>query len=464
VPKNNVGLYMFEGGWSHFEGVLLPIARAAHERYGLEAVVVTSHIPDIRMEKLKSYPFISFDRQEVPERWKPFNKPIPANSAGVVAKGLRALQGLISVISRTRFWRARASRLLHQYSPRVIFLQKGNYGEVPFLIQMAKASAVPTVALQTNTGAFGAAAKLREYSRRELLERLGWSRRFAVQAFYFLEPLLQILLYRLNGLTVSLEPFRTKGDAMLFAVENQMFYDKYAAQGQERGSMVITGAPEDDVLADRRQWLEQPSNYLAAREDFGLRPCSFIVVMFLSNGPALWSKVGRREHEEAIARCVRAVSANDDIDLVVKIHPRDQRENYEFLRLGCPAIRLIQDCDAHLLVAAAHCVITDGSSTTRWPLVLGIPVVVWDACDNVVAENAAELFQVPLVRDAAHLAAHVTNILVGRMETDVNPAATAGAVPADGRACHRILDAVEKVAPHQLSTSGESFRYKEVRV
>ena len=83
----------------------------------------------------------------------------------------------------------------------------------------------------------------------------------------------------------------------------------------------------------------------------------------------------------------------------MKLHPRDERDYYDWVPGEFPNVVIVHECDLVLLMTASDAFVSQGSSTTRWAKVLGMPAAVADFSNLELSAIISETTGVPLVDD-----------------------------------------------------------------
>ena len=434
-------LCVFEGNWENFKTILLPLSIKAKKKYNLNTVIITSNLLEIIYKDIKDYKFIYVDDINfVPDEMMPYDLPkIPFSKS----KNLiyRSFNRFIFEFNKVVFFKKRANKILNLYKPIAIFLHKGNFAEVPFIVQKSKKLNIPTIAFQTNNGCFSNIWKIMEENyQKNHLRSMPFIKRSIMYIYYkLIFRKFQNFVYRLLGLYVSLEHIRNKGDVTFYAVESNRILDMYKENGYYKNNMIVTGAPEDDILFDLKKSYENRNKYFDDRKKFGIKPNEFLIVFCLSNGPAIWlgsQDVDNKEnHENEISKILSVLTLNNN-KVIVKVHPKDDIKNYSFLKKIFKNIEIVQYCDSHCLIAISNLVITDGSTTSRWPRLINIPVYIWSSDYNILSNNTSVVYDVPTINSLSELKQKIKLVKVNNIKRSNNDLA-------DGKAIKRILDLIE---------------------
>jgi hypothetical protein len=441
--RERPALFVFEGGGYHFRTVLLPLALEGHRRFGMPAVVVTSDPADIP-DEIAGSDFISVSDQVVPDCFKPFRKQTNGATGSSRSNNrlVRMTRSLVADVRKFAFWKRRAAALLDAHIPRAVFLQTGNYFEVPFLLQAARERGIPTIALQSNFSPDAHEALLAA-SFEDSIKHLSPLKRSVALRIRTFQRTLERVLYRTFGVRGALNGVRTKGEVTFFAVENDVYRDQYLNNGQRGEQLVVTGAPEDDLLSSYRERMKDPAARAEARRSLHLQPDRWLAAVFLANGPALWSAAGGRgRYEASLRQMLSALSTAPDVSVVIKVHPRELISNYNFLLEQGSDIQLLQFCDGHLLTAVADFVITDGSAVARWPMCVDTPSVILNLTANPLARAAAQVFGEEMLTKPGELEERVSQLRRDGASAHINHKRPLFRKYADGHACERILNLV----------------------
>ena len=183
---------------------------------------------------------------------------------------------------------------------------------------------------------------------------------------------------------------------------NPMFEKMFCSQGVPAQKVVATGHPEDDLLFEYRTRYADPEERSRALEEFGLDPQKRLITY--TREAVYPDGIISRKVDQQHARNVLAVAtAQADAQVVMKMHPRDTSEYYDWVGREFPRVLVIHHCDFYKLIAVSDVYLSQGSSTTRWALVFNVPVVLLGQLNFEFTDAAALQFDLPPVRTDSDL-------------------------------------------------------------
>jgi len=169
-----------------------------------------------------------------------------------------------------------------------------------------------------------------------------------------------------------------KGPARHFAVMGEFYRELFISEGVRPEKIRVTGHPEADYLYELAEQSSRPGWRQDVAAEFDLDPSEDIWLL------------GR----EAIAYFGLVPPAKDAADLtavleiltehagggqiILKLHPRDSLEYYEFVARRFPGVRIIKDCDLYRLISICNLYVSQISSTMMWAIGLNKPVISYD--------------------------------------------------------------------------------------
>lgn len=153
--------------------------------------------------------------------------------------------------------------------------------------------------------------------------------------------------------------------ADIIATSGEKMKSVYISSGLEPGRVLATGIAHFDRMFNRDR--ESDKQILSA---CGINPRDGIVVFTTDN-------ISLRETEEMLAGVIDAVLKMKDIQLVIKVHPRESAEPYFTIadRYHNPKIRVVKDIDLYALLGSCELLITKFSMTALEAMIIDKPVV-----------------------------------------------------------------------------------------
>ena len=426
---------------------LLPLALAARERRGIEPVVVLRTPDEAAISRLDAermqYRILP---QELAEDGEVGSVPGPLDVGSV-----------FGWISKQRQHIKRGSReaqaILDTYSPSAVFQTTDSGVIESFVNRLANQRGVPTVLVQW------AATGQKEFYNR--LHRDGYSRRIGTTSSVTRRVLLArravglgVLraMYRLDG--IRRPRFLGDGNARWFAVMNRGAMDMFRQQGVPARKLVSTGHPEDDLLYAYRERFAGAGERAATAREFGLDLTKRIIV-YAREAIEHYGWLSRATDHNIMRTVLRAATGQENAQVVLKLHPRDSVDYYQWVAAEFPMVVQIHQCDFYRLIAISDVYLSQASSTTRWAVQLSKPVILLGMAHLEVTNMVAQQLGLTPVSSAEAL------------NSALQQALSDGSVPesqqvkelrsqVDGKAIDRILDlaGLPKISQGESSAVG----------
>ncbi len=194
------------------------------------------------------------------------------------------------------------------------------------------------------------------------------------EGFYCQKP---TILMALRGLgMLSSNPWCIgNGFSDIVCVDNAATVERYVKEGVERSKLIVVGDTAYDALLTSylERDLVRKRMVCAKSIDAGRKTIILALPQFAEQGLLSWS-----EHWCEIHHLLAAVSVCD-CNVVVSLHPRVDRNDYNFLENRYPIRFATQSLKEILPIADLF--IAVNSSTVFWSVLCGIPVIVLDYFD-----------------------------------------------------------------------------------
>lgn len=394
ILENGNNLYIFEGAVENFSNYLLNIAIEEYKRYGNSGVVITSHQSIELEELLKKYTFLSICNSKVPNLLKPFYKEKDT-----------ILNTILSIIFSQYFYRKRAIFLLKKYKPKIIYIQKGNYGEIPYLNYYSKILRIKTIALQSSYCSFGLYELLNYYIYKS--KSKNFFHLIFLIVFYKFIKYYNIFCKFLFGIR-HFDEINNRGFVDLFFVDSDKFKLNYSKKIKNINTLKSVGVPEDDILYYYYK-KNEPKNE---------------ILIILSNGPALWINSTKKEYLKKLNNLIQYLIINN-IKFLVKLHPSDSYENYSSILNFNNFVTY--EKNIYKLITLSKYIISNGGSSTRYASLIGKKSAIY-SLDNIISINSSLFFDTPLFNNPDD----IIKYLYGNTIYDAS-------VKIDGNAINRIL-------------------------
>jgi len=172
------------------------------------------------------------------------------------------------------------------------------------------------------------------------------------------------------------------GGAKYFAVMGPYYREMFFLQGVSEEKLVVTGHPEFDRLHELSFGIRSPSFKQAILEDFGLDSAKPIWIL-AREAIVYFKLVPHGKDKEDICTVLDILSEyHPQVQIILKLHPRDSEEYYDFVKQKFPHVILIHECDLYSLIAACDLYISQISNTMMWAVALDKPVISYDFNDQ----------------------------------------------------------------------------------
>ena len=164
------------------------------------------------------------------------------------------------------------------------------------------------------------------------------------------------------------------------AAMGEIIRNLYIESGVEPDRIVVTGAANFDLLFNRDKEKDKQA-LLASNID----PNKTIILFATQH-------IAFSETERMLIGVVNAVSKMNDVQLIVKVHPREDMTNYkavaeEFHEIG---LHVVKDIDLYALINNCELLITKYSTTALEAIILDKPVVTINLSDEPTTVPYAE--------------------------------------------------------------------------
>jgi glycosyltransferase involved in cell wall biosynthesis len=192
---------------------------------------------------------------------------------------------------------------------------------------------------------------------------------------FFLQQMAVVLAERYNIPTLSCSAAIETGNsrsqmrhlhADKKAAMGEIIKNLYIESGVEPERIVVTGAAHFDQLFNRNE--EQDRQILAKG---GIDPDKKTILFTTENIPF-------GETKEMLTGVISAVLKMNDVQLVIKVHPREDVEPYQEIaeKYRDPRIHVVKDTDLYALISSCGLLITKFSTTALEAMMVDKPVVI----------------------------------------------------------------------------------------
>jgi len=169
-----------------------------------------------------------------------------------------------------------------------------------------------------------------------------------------------------------------EGNAKYFAVMGPHYREMFCSQGVSEKKLVVTGHPEFDRLHELSLGIKSPGFKRTIVKDFGLDNSKPIWIL-AREAIVYFKLVPRGKDKEDICTVLDTLSEyHPQVQIVLKMHPRDSEEYYDFVKQKFPHVILIHECDLYSLIAVCELYVAQISTTMMWAIALDKPVISYD--------------------------------------------------------------------------------------
>jgi hypothetical protein len=428
----STAFFLYPDSHEQFRHRLYPIAKAACERFGTRAVVIAStwrtFPPELqRCEGLIVHPLA------VPPTGQ--RSPINGNPLTQVASRIARH------IREKKFWRQQAISLLEAYDPDAIFVWKGYANEMPWLVKYSKRQGIPVFFVGEMTTVFGFSHHTLLFRRRQaetiagLAQGAPFHRRGLLTVGIRLDRWLESLVYMAFGVW-DWKPSLVAMPGATHLASNELIRRELRRLGFQ--SVSVTGVPEQDEVFELRQRYRDPAIANADRHALGVSNNERLIVFALENFPALRSELPSERVEALIGDVLDSCLQLPAVKVIVKVHPRDDVNNYERIARDYPGVLVTQTHDTSRLAALADTFLVHGTTAISLAVSARCPAFIVDFHGHWICDAMHRAFGVDKVTTPKELRRHLALVFRGEPIHESSERRIAESV-VDGRAVERIL-------------------------
>jgi hypothetical protein len=430
--KESTAFFLYKDSHEQFRSRLYPIAKGAYERFGTRAVVIVSTWRTFPPELQRCQGLIVHPLAAPPTGQR---SPINGNPLKQLARRIARH------IQEKKFWREQAISLLDQYNPDAIFVWKGYNDEVPWLVKYAKRRRIPVLFVGEMTTVFGFSHYTLLFRRRQagtiasLTQGAPWYRRVLLRLGISLDPRLESLVYKALGVW-DWKPNLVAMPGATHLSSNELIGRELGRLGFR--SVIATGVPEQDELFELRQRYLDPAIAKADRNALGVADKEHLIVFALENFPALRSELPSERVQELIKDVLDACLRLPGVKVIVKVHPRDDLNNYDPIAQSYPEVSVTQSHDTSQLAALADGFLAHGTTAVSLAVSARRPAFIVDFLGHWICDAIHRAYGVPKVTTPEELQHRLALVFRGEPTHDSSERRIAASV-VDGRAMERIL-------------------------
>lgn len=432
--SESTALYVYWDSHEQFKEKLYPIAEAAHQQFGVKAVVVTSNWRTFPPELLENDWLKLHHFDEAIEHGLNNKKELLNQIGGYFLRHL----------DDKRFWRCQARNLMEKYSPTAIFIWKPYFQEVPWLIKLARQRGINSLFIGEYNITFGY-KHIREMHRRNKIisamnsatGHLLYKKLLIFGGVYF-DSWVESLIYKCMGIWDWKKTPITVPAATYHLVSNEMYREELLRLGAKGTKIIATGVAEQDELFKLRQKYLCIEEVQKERNLLKIGEKDRLIVFALENFPALRTELPEVEVNDMIRRVISECLTFATVKVIIKIHPRDSIDNYVWVNDEYPDVQLLQRYETTKLAAIADVFLVHGTTSVSMPLAINRPALIINFKNHWICEAVHQAYGVPQVRSSNDLSIKLKEIFDGDFKYNSRESKIAMS-GIDGKAVQRIL-------------------------
>jgi glycosyltransferase involved in cell wall biosynthesis len=166
------------------------------------------------------------------------------------------------------------------------------------------------------------------------------------------------------------------GESKHIAVSGEAFADQFAQQGVSPDRIIVTGSPEHDLLYDRKKDAKASEVKMRIRSDFGLDRGPLVV--FSTQPLVHFGILSEKERKYQMSVLAESVLKRKDTSFIVTLHPREEIQEYHFLRKYGKRLSVCKGYDLIRLIDACDIYVSQFSSTILMAMAWGKPVMTFN--------------------------------------------------------------------------------------
>ena len=179
------------------------------------------------------------------------------------------------------------------------------------------------------------------------------------------------------------------GESRRFTVTGEALIEQFEHQGVSRDKMVVTGDPQYDDLYLRKLNAEPSATKSRICSEMGL-PIGTLAV-YTTQHHVKYGYLTADEHRRHTSIVIESVLNLNDSILIIKIHPKEELEEYAFVSRYGSRVAVCKDYNLIDLVEACDVFISQLSSTILLPIAWGKPVLSFNFTDVPAGNFFGEL-------------------------------------------------------------------------
>ncbi len=239
--------------------------------------------------------------------------------------------------------------------------------------------------------------------------------------------------------------FYGDGNAKYFAVMGDYYYDMFSKQGISKNKLVVTGHPEYDYLYELSQKTRNPEVKQSIINDLGFDHKKPLWVL-AREAIVYFELISEQKDKQDLRTILEILSEyHPQVQLVLKMHPRDDEQYYQFVREKFPHIVLIHDCNLYKLIAVCDLYISQISNTMMWAVALDKMVVSYDFNDQPYWQHSRDkdaFIKVDTVEQFRTVIKTINGNSFGKNNPQKYKNTKQKFMSFDGKACQRISNLI----------------------
>lgn len=240
--------------------------------------------------------------------------------------------------------------------------------------------------------------------------------------------------------------FYGDGQAKYFAVMGEYYRQMFLQQGVDKEKLVVTGHPEHDYLYELSKKPPQSDYQAAVKRSFNLDTAKPVWV-YAREAISYFKLIAPEKDKQDIRTVLQILSRYlPQVQIVLKLHPRDSEDYYDFVRREFPHIIVVHSCNLYDLISISDLYVSQISSTMMWAIALDKPVITFDFNNQPYWHYFRDKEGLIKADSPEELAAAVSVVNEGNLGDDYYrqcQIARSKYMVLDGKACQRIYRLIE---------------------
>lgn len=440
LPKNvsgSIALFIYWDSYDQFKEKLYPIAKKIYFQSGVKAVIVTSYWNNIPYELLQEDWLLVHKLEEFNAQKTSYNSSLKKIGNRVVAN-----------FKENYFWKKQARSIMKMYKPIAVYMWKPYIKEIPWIIKIANKNKILTFFIGEYNVVFNQKSIKKLFHKNIIISAKKdaqnskrtpfWLSFFIIYlANGILSPIIEFVSYLLLGVGDWRRNLFTIPSVSYHCVSNHLFGKELLKIGASAKKIVVTGVPEQDALFELNE-KKKTWDINFEKQKLGIGKKDKSVVFLLENFPALQSELNASHVNILIGNVAQEVLKLPNVELVIKIHPRDNIQDYSWISEKFPEVYILKEVSTIALVSLADVVLTHGSTSISMSLPMNCPALIVDFYNYWLCDVIHKGYGVNKVNSPLELYNEL-KCIIDDSERKNNPRLELAKSIIDGNAVNRIL-------------------------